>query len=286
MDSGIYWSMIETKEVYSKNRLSKHVYSRKNAFYGDMSICITTLALPIRRTFEYSRTNQGFDSTNLWRHMIRRIHDSASNIRIFGFDRIKMPFTAYGDYQPNFNRQFIANVTRLSVRNIQIVRTSDLSAWIVDSAANAFITPFKERVHNYRHFKEDVQVKGFDAKPEMAVGSGSITSTDNCGNRLTLNGVVYVPQCTEQILSLMKLQRLYGADFVFTSLEEFEIPFPNVVFFSGKSVNDVFYIWKSTSLVSNAITTHSASKKRKILEIDDHIEDVEDVEKIEDINSQ
>src|SRR5271170_701227 len=93
MDSGIYWSMIETKEVYSKNRFSKHVYSRKNAFYGDMSICITTLALPIRRTFEYSRTNQRFDSTNLWRHMIRRIHDSASNIRIFGFDRIKMPFT-------------------------------------------------------------------------------------------------------------------------------------------------------------------------------------------------
>src|SRR5271170_7816839 len=104
MDSGIYWSMIETKEVYSKNRLSKHVYSRKNAFYGDMSICITTLALPIRRTFEYSRTNQGFDSTNLWRHMIRRIHDSASNIRIFGFDRIKMPFTEFG---PDGNRTYI-----------------------------------------------------------------------------------------------------------------------------------------------------------------------------------
>ena len=27
--------------------------------------------------------------------MIRRIHDSASNIRIFGFDRIKMPFTGW-----------------------------------------------------------------------------------------------------------------------------------------------------------------------------------------------
>src|SRR5271169_6238915 len=50
---------------------------------------------PNIQMFEYSRTNQGFDSTNLWRHMIRRIHDSASNIRIFGFDRIKMPFTPW-----------------------------------------------------------------------------------------------------------------------------------------------------------------------------------------------
>src|SRR5271156_2073590 len=193
----------------------------------------------------------------------------------------------YGDYQPNFNRQFIANVTRLSVSNVQIARTSaDPSAWIVDSAANAFITPFKERLHNYRHFKEEVQVKGFDGKPEVAVGSGSITLTDHRSNRQTLNDVIYVPECSEQILSLMKLRRLYGADFAFTSLEEFEIPFPNGVFFSGKSVNDVLYIWESTSFVSNAVTTRSASKKRKILEIDDHVEDVEDVEKIEDIHSQ
>ena len=57
----------------------------------------------------------------------------------------------YGDYQPNFNnRQFTATVTRLSVNNTQIARTSaDPFAWIVDSAANAFITPFKECLHNY-----------------------------------------------------------------------------------------------------------------------------------------
>src|SRR5271170_4130699 len=52
-----------------------------------------TFLFHVIRMFEYSRTNQGFDSTNLWRYMIRRIHDSATNIRIFGFSRIKMPFT-------------------------------------------------------------------------------------------------------------------------------------------------------------------------------------------------
>ena len=183
----------------------------------------------------------------------------------------------FGDYQPNFNnRQFTADVTRLFVNNTQIARTSDPSAWIVDSVANAFITPFKERLHNYRHFKNQVQVKDFDGKPEVAVGSGSITLTDYRGNRQTLNNVVYVPGCTEQILSLMKLHRLYGADFAFTSLEEFKIPFPNGVFFPGRSVNDVLYIWESTSFVSNAVTICSASQKRKIVEINDDDVDVED----------
>jgi hypothetical protein len=58
------------------------------------------------------------------------------------------------------------------------------------------------------------------------------------------------------------------------SLEEFKIPFPNGAFFPGKSVNDVLHIWESTSLVSNAVTTRSASKKRKIIEIEDDVEDV------------
>src|SRR5204863_7659438 len=44
--------------------------------------------------FEYSRTNRGFDLTNLWRHTVWQIHDLTSNIRIFGFDRVKIPFTA------------------------------------------------------------------------------------------------------------------------------------------------------------------------------------------------
>src|SRR5271170_1110345 len=100
-----------------------------------------------------------------------------------------------------------------------------------------------------------------DGKPEVAVGSGSIILTDNWGNRQTLNNVVYISECTEQILSLMKLRRLYGAYFAFTSLEEFEIPFPNGVFFSEKSVDDVLCIWESTSFVSNDATTRSVFKK-------------------------
>ena len=81
----------------------------------------------------------------------------------------------------------------------------------------------------------------------------------------------------------MKLRRLYAAGFAFTSLEEFKIPLPNGAFFPAKSDNHVLHIWESTSLVSNAVTTCNASKRQKILEIDDRVEDVEGVE---DIHSQ
>ena len=63
----------------------------------------------------------------------------------------------YGDYQSNFNNhKFVINITCLFINNIQIAHISDSSAWIVDSAANIFIISFKERLHNYHHFKEEI----------------------------------------------------------------------------------------------------------------------------------
>jgi transposase InsO family protein len=117
-------------------------------------------------------------------------------------------------------------------------------------------------------------VKGFAGKKEMAIGYGSLTLTDDQGNRQTLNDVVYVPDAEDQILSMMKLREQYDAGFAFTSLLEFDLPFPNGVYFPGRSISYILYIWESrTSLISNAVTTRSASK-RKIVEIDDDDEDV------------
>jgi len=59
-----------------------------------------------------------------------------------------------------------------------------------------------------------------DGKPEMGVGSKPITLTDNRGNKQTLNDVVYVPEGSEQILSLMQLWC-----FAFTSPAKLKIPF-------------------------------------------------------------
>ena len=114
----------------------------------------------------------------------------------------------YGDYRPSFNRpsQFTATVTRLIINNTEAQQTNDLRPWILDSGANAYITPFKKRLHNYRQFQNGrVRVKGFAGKLEYARGMGSTTLTDASGNKATLNDVVYVPESPDQILSLMKL---------------------------------------------------------------------------------
>ena len=141
---------------------------------------------------------------------------------------------------------------------------NDSQDWIIDSVANAYITSFKEHLHNYHEYSnQDVQVKGFAGKAEIVRGKGTITLTDNAGNRLTLKDVVYVPESPDQILSLMKLRREHQADFHFIAIEKFVISLPNDVSFIGKSVNDICHIWTSSLLQINAVSTRSASKKRK-----------------------
>ena len=110
-------------------------------------------------------------------------------------------------------------------QNFQI---RDPEAWIIDTAANAYITSFKKRLHNYRKYpNQSVQVKGFAGKTEIARGQGTMTLTDDAGNRLTLKYVVDVPESPDQILFLMKLRREKQADFKFTAVEEFVISLPN-----------------------------------------------------------
>jgi hypothetical protein len=79
--------------------------------------------------------------------------------------------------------------------------------------ANAYITLFKELLHNYREFSNQVQVKGFNGKAEIARGIGSITLTDNISNRYILKDIVYIPESPEQILFLMKLRHEENASF-------------------------------------------------------------------------
>ena len=159
-------------------------------------------------------------------------------------------------YRPSFEkpREFSVNITRLMVNTATAVHTGDPHAWIIDSAANAYITPFKNRLHNYRDFaNQRIQVKGFASKTELARGTGSITLMDSTGKRVTLNDVVYVPESPDQILSLIKLRREQNADFRFMATETFDLSFSNGVLFSGQSVNDILHIWTSSAIQINAV---------------------------------
>jgi len=76
----------------------------------------------------------------------------------------------------------MANVTEMQP-------TKNPYKWIVDTAANTYITSFKNHLHNYINFPQVEMVKGFAGKLETAYGKGSIFFTDSTGHRITLKDV-------------------------------------------------------------------------------------------------
>ena len=94
-----------------------------------------------------------------------------------------------------------ATVTRFLANSTQTEPAHDPHKWIVDSAANAYITSFKNTLHNYVEFEQAKSVKGFGGKQENAYGQGSIILTGSRGNEEVIEDVVYVPESPEQILS-------------------------------------------------------------------------------------
>ncbi|HMD14076.1 MAG TPA: hypothetical protein VKI62_05585, partial [Bacteroidota bacterium] len=97
--------------------------------------------------------------------------------------------------------RFIANISEIQPHSAQ-----NPFNWVVNSAANAYVTSFKNHLQNYTEFLETLEVKGFGGRPETAYGPGSITLTDATGKKITLVDVVYVPDAQDQILSLMKFR--------------------------------------------------------------------------------
>ena len=147
-------------------------------------------------------------------------------------------------YQPSFIHHYplSAKVTRLIANFSELHIIQDPYDWIVDTAANAHITSFKNRLHDYIEYPQKIEVKGFDGKTEIAHGYGSLTLTDVADHKLILNNVVYVPDSPDQILSLMKFRREYNAEFYFTNLEEFVLTASNSVTFNDKSIDDILHI--------------------------------------------
>jgi hypothetical protein len=76
----------------------------------------------------------------------------------------------------------------------------------VDSGANAIITPFKDRLQHYTPFKAFQEVKGVGGKIIEAFGTHSITLEDHSGNHFLLRNAVYVPDATDNILSIMEIR--------------------------------------------------------------------------------
>jgi len=83
----------------------------------------------------------------------------------------------------------------------------DTSEWIVDSALNAHLIPFRFLLQNYKPFPKSSKVTGLGGKTVSALGTGSVTLTDHCGNKYTIKNVLYVPDHDSSLLSMMQLRK-------------------------------------------------------------------------------
>jgi hypothetical protein len=146
-------------------------------------------------------------------------------------------------YQPSFIRPYprSAQVVGLVVNSTEM-QTPDPYNWVVDSAANCYITPYVDTLRNYVEFLKPEIVRGFKGRMEEAIGKGSVTLFDSAGNRLTLDDVVYVQDTSDQIFSLMKFRREKSGGFEFTAVEEFTIWTPNGFRVVGHSINDICHM--------------------------------------------
>ena len=111
-------------------------------------------------------------------------------------------------YMPSLN--FNANITRYTALSAVTHPDRDPYTWVVDSGADAVITPFKERLHQYKAFNYPVKVDGIGGVPVDALGIGSLALQDPSGNLFTLREAVYVPSASDSILSMMALEDRVG----------------------------------------------------------------------------
>jgi hypothetical protein len=154
-------------------------------------------------------------------------------------------------------------VARLIETNSTEISTTDPDNWIVDSGANAFITPYKSDLRFYVETKVG-KVKGFTGNLMNVVGKGSMTVADPSGNRLTLHNVCYCPSSQYRILSFMKFRREFSLKFNFTGWETFMFKGANGFEVHGESFNDIIHMSLGSQPEINVVTLEKQLQKLTI----------------------
>jgi hypothetical protein len=159
-------------------------------------------------------------------------------------------------------------VTRLIEVNSSEISDTGPDDWIVDSGANAYITPFKSDLRLYVETKVG-QVKGFSGNLTTVIGKGSMTLMDRNGNWVTLQDVCYCPQSEHRILSFMKFRLDHHADFKFTGWTTFMFKASNGFEFHGRSINKIMHTSLSPQPEINVVTTRRTETNDDIINVDD-----------------
>jgi hypothetical protein len=161
-----------------------------------------------------------------------------------------------------------ANVTQYTPSVNLVTRYSaDNTEWVVDTASNTCLTPFKDRLERYDEFDNIGSVRGVGGKRVFAYGTGSVTMTDPNGNHYTVKDVLYVPQSSGSIISLMKVKK-DGLGFRFlddnddgdfllsSSSTNFELV--------GHAVDNILYVTEGSKTPQTLAVNTRSSNKRKI----------------------
>jgi hypothetical protein len=154
----------------------------------------------------YGRINKPNGNGNFWRHNSGLTGPSNGNVCRFckkvghvleECRKLKWRNQQNGNSNGNNNGDteyrpgrptFRVNVTRFMANTATAATTSyqeqNINRWIVDSASNAHITPFRFIIRNYRPFAKPFSVVGIGGKSVLALGKGSVTLTDKKGSKI------------------------------------------------------------------------------------------------------
>ena len=135
-----------------------------------------------------------------------------------------------------YSRPYFAAVTYFAAT----LQTKSPNVWLYDSACDAYITCFKERLLNYREFPRPESVVGFGGVEVEAQGEGEGVLVDEFGRSFVLKPVLYSSEAEQPMLSMMQLQE-EGGQLTFQGTN-CTLVLPGGCTLYGKSINKLLHL--------------------------------------------
>jgi hypothetical protein len=95
---------------------------------------------------------------------------------------------------------------------IQQARNTEAHLWLIDSGASSHLTPFKLDFTDYKEDPEITYAALADGSKVPIIGRGTVlihtTLPDNTKSELSISHVLYIPKCTQRIISPQRITAL------------------------------------------------------------------------------
>ena len=223
------------------------------------------IQFPRNDKYRNSKGNGGNNYNNSGRQRYRSYPSKELNDRISEDYPNNQQRHHEDEYRPRWNAK-ITNFIAHSSMHIPMAN-ADPNDWIIDSACNVFLTPFKDRIAHYKEFAQPQQVADLGGKTCTAIGTGNLTLEDKQGHKFTLKNVVHVPEADSSLISFMMACE-QGLFVEFTSTHDFVLKAPvSGLQLSGTLINRILHVKDfgiplNSNLRSLAIITRSQTGKQ------------------------